>query len=762
MKKEIIPVPTQTDITTAILITDRILLRQTFEKLINRKESKYFKNITIRDIPWGEITPVPKNFPLEFKIKYPYDFVAEFTTLGCNALKCYKHDYEKPCRGSQPYFINEKFGACSEACYKVYDEFNDFLCEEFKIKIDNKLNDELPFETLSIEKPFPDEGGIEQYFCGIQLVDLKRFAILPASRWNEKFESYSTESPSSTFLTQRSFKDVHENHPSKICDMAGLVDSPPLDWNTETQNINFNQAYCKRFRKEYDAFNDSCYKLAHRKVLDFVIGENIINQASDEELLFPFLMLVDKGGSMALNNGYVEKKISQKKFERAFYNDISDKTIRRKEKISIIKPQKQQEIHVIDVLGHYKDMISNKVTKDIGIAILEIMRSMGEEILIEEGITSSPAITNYLLRYFSRKIVNKASKITHTTKGLINCALRMMITVSRAIVSEVSIQLAIKCITILTSIFNIHWAFVVLLLIPEILLGVYNVGGYNREIDRERINKIRSENVRAILTNINFGGNDDNSSLFQISKSFLAPLSYISITLSDNDDKNNNNNNIISPLITPELIYNMCLVNFHSKFPKYINEIGRTGLNPNEGIELAFEYLSLLKVNSIGQYLYKFDEIDDINITETVDNVMKNEKKTPTSQYFQYSNNDNNSSPSLIPSEILDNSSEIVKKEVDFYCGEYDYESIQWKSQCIGKNHDLVVLILVMFLTFIIGILAYIFSCKYCEYFYENKYNIRFVAGIVIAISFSSLSFWFLIFGKTIENLKKRKNGKIE
>ena len=204
----------------------------------------------------------------------------------------------------------------------------------------------------------------------------------------------------------------------------------------------------------------------------------------------------------------------------------------------------------------------------------------------------------------------------------------------------------------------------------------------------------------------------------------------------------------------------MCLINFHSKFPKYINEIGRTGLNPDEGTALAFEYISLLKVNSVGQLLYKFDEIDEMNITDTVNNIMKNEK-SPPSQYVQhYYDNDDDALPSLTPSQILDNSSEIIKREVDFYCGEYnfDYESVQWKSQFIGKNYDLAVLIFVMFLALIIGVLAYIFSCKYCQYFHINRYNIKFLTGAIIIFSFSSLLSWFLLFGKTIHKLREKKH----
>ena len=116
-------------------------------------------------------------------------------------------------------------------------------------------------------------------------------------------------------------------------------------------------------------------------------------------------------------------------------------------------------------------------------------------------------------------------------------------------------------------------------------------------------------------------------------------------------------------------------------------------------------------------------------------------------------NNDNSNLPT--PSQIIDNSSEIVKKEVDLYCNEYfDYKSVEWKSKFIGKNYDLVILILVIFLALIISVLIYIFSCKYCQYFYGNNYN-KVLTGIIITISFSTLLSWFLLFGKTIDDLNK-------
>ena len=839
------PIPTQRDITTALLVADRILLRRAFENLKNRNGSKYFKNINIRNVPWGEITPIPKNFPPDFKAKYQFDFVAEYTTAGCNALKCYKHDYDKPCRGAPPYLINNKFSACSESCYKVYDEFNDYLCEKFKIKIDDEKKNngsELFFETFSIEDYYSIESGAERYFCGMQLVELKRFATLPSSRWSEKkFDSsFSSPSPSSTYLTHQGLKDIYDNYPMKICDMAGLVDAPPLDWDIETQNVNFNAAYCQRFRKFYDLDTDSCIKQIHRKILGFVIGDSVVNQFSDEALLFPFLLLIDQHGLMALNVGYEEKKITQKDLEREFYTDKPDKLIQRGEQVVVIKPQKERQIRAIDALSHYKDMISNKVAKEIGTAILELIRAMGEDILIEEGITSSPTITLYLLKYYSKHFVHKMTRqLTHTTKGLVNCAMRMMIIFTKAIVSKVSLQLAIKCVTALVTSINIIGYVGLLGLIPDILLSVYNVGGYNREIDREQLDKLRNESIKIILKNMNF---DENGG-YNRPPSVFSPISFINIISSEN-----NNNKIVSPLITPELVYNICIINFTSKYSKFAKAIGQTGLDPEEGIDIALDYLSSLKVNSVGQYLYYnnsnddyFDGIDNkdtkTTIIDTIHNIVtrkkrrnikggrrinnnnndnekdnqdedeerdnKNDYDDDDDDYYYYYHDDedgvgvaerhrprsqpprttssssssspliffasapssSNNSPLPTASQILDNSSEIVEKEIDYYCGDidgnknnndFDYKSTKWKYQRIGKNEDLLLLVLIIFLALIISILAYIFSCRYCQYFYKNDRN-KFLAGTIIALFISSLSFWIIYFGKIIKNEKKMR-----
>ena len=274
----IYPLPTITDITRGLLIVDRILLKRAFQRLKNRKNSKYFKNIQISDVPWGYLTPIPANISKEFLSLYPNDFKVEFTTLGCNMLKCYKHDYAKPCDGQ--YIINKNIPVCSEACRGIYEEFNAYLAENFKLKgletknninnnDDNNTNNagEISFETFSIERPFFDDdsgsinrSGAQNYYCGIQLTDLKTFGILPSARWQKPRSSSSSSSdatnttlydpsPSASYLTRSQYMKTLKENPTQVGDMAGLVDSPSLTWDVGSQNLKYNDRYCKRFRK---------------------------------------------------------------------------------------------------------------------------------------------------------------------------------------------------------------------------------------------------------------------------------------------------------------------------------------------------------------------------------------------------------------------------------------------------------------------------------------------------------------------------------
>ena len=745
MSKESYPLPTLTDITRGLLIVNRILLRRAFERLKSRRDSKYFKNIIIKNIEWGEITPIPKNFPDEFRALFPYDFTVEYTTLGCNMLKCYKHDYKKPCRGN--FIINKNIPVCSEACRGVYEEFNAYLGEQFKLNHLPKSNshNELFFETFSIEKHHNNGSGSERCYCGMQLTDLKRFGILPSSRWipnekgNSNVDEIEDDSPSSTFLTKRKYWQIHRDNPLQVCDMAGLVDSPPLTWDINDQNLKFNPKYCTRFRKYYDPEVDRCLKPVHRKVLGFVFGNNVTNQFSDSDLLnistMPTSYIIESTMTAnkipELNPGYKERLVSQKKIERGFFTKIPDKVIKRREMVNIIKPQNERDIEGL-MVGHYKDEISIKVGSEIGLSVLKILLVIGEDVLIEEGIESSPAISTFLLKYYSKKFILDTTKniimIGRGVKGLIDSGLQLATIILRAIISEVWIQIAIRSLTMLSSATTVIGTIGILTIIPEILLSKYNVGGYNREITREHIESQRRRLIEETIKQIS-----SSNSKINTNNDFLSPLSYISIS-TDNDSQDKEKSlDILSPLITPEFIYNLCIINFHNLYPENINDIGRTGLDPQEEYILIQQYLSFLKINSIGQYIFIHDN-NDLSIINTMENIMMENKKNK--------NDDNVEAES-----ILENSTDMVKREIDKVM--YDFKSVDFNSTLVGKNYDLYILMACILLGIITCFLLYGFLCQYCQFFHRKNIN-SIMVGVVLILFGGCFWIWKYIIKRAI------------
>ena len=232
---------TEKDYINANLMADRILLRKLFEELRDRPQSKYFKNVVIKDIEWNKKTfcgnnKIPLNISPVFLSKYPYDFEISYDILGCNMLKCY-YNCSKKRKFSQPVLINDYIYAQSESCYAIYDEFNNYLVEKFNLNKNNVRtgDDHFPFETFSIHS---DKGD----FCGIQFKKFKEYSILPSSRWiNEDDEDIYQ------------YVEKYKDDPGKLSNVAGLVNAPPLNWNTEKQNVNFNRKYCSQFIKEYNS-----------------------------------------------------------------------------------------------------------------------------------------------------------------------------------------------------------------------------------------------------------------------------------------------------------------------------------------------------------------------------------------------------------------------------------------------------------------------------------------------------------------------------
>jgi len=592
--------PTEVDQAYAIVIATRILMRRNFETLRDRTGSKYFKNIKLQDIPWGERTKIPLNFPPRFLERYPTDFSVNFTTLGCNMLKCYKHDLEKECL-TNPFLINGYVYACNEACFRVFEEFNDFLTEKFKLEKKNsssnsssnssnssssrrrrsssnddglkekkKPRSELTFETLSIEK----HGSTHtECFCGMQLHNLKKFALLPSSRWNDPDEQWAN---AEEFLSQTKPDQM------KLASMAGLIDSPPLKWNVSDQNINFTHDYCQRFRKEYDVEKDECYTQIHRTILGFIVGENIIKQFSDRDLTgllatnplpIDYIMNLMLSNKLLLNPKYRENSLTQKELEKCLFVDTPDKIVsnNQEEKLEIISLGDLTLPISIDVLIHQ--------SKEVTSIILDLIKSSAQDAGVEGTVTLSPLIMAHLLKYYSHTFLTKV--LTNTTGSLIPFTTRLSSLFITTVVKDMCLNVAVKVLTTASRVFSGVFSVAVLTLIPEILLGVYNIGGFNNEITRNQIEDRKQQLV--------------NDTLISLIDNFRDSLSYVTI--------NNKNSKYISPLITPEYIYTLCIIEFIYQNPELKITIGYNGINQEELLTLIDEYLLNLEVNSVGQYI---------------------------------------------------------------------------------------------------------------------------------------------------------------
>ena len=575
--------PTETDFINAQLATDRIMLRKMFEDLRDRPQSKYFKNVIIKNRDWKEKTflnTMPMNFPLEFLQKYPYDFEISFTTLGCNMLKCYQH---KP-NVTAPTLINGYVCACSEACFSVYKEFNEYLREKFKIKSINENNNALPFETFSI---YDEAKG--KNFCGIQLTSLKTYSIRPSSRW------WNEENISARDYIN---KYRHKTLPIQLRELSGLVDAPPLTWNIPKQNVHFNHEYCRRFNKIYNKSEDYCYYNFLRKGANFLFGESFVNMFPDIESILidgcaPFDHLYDSligDGGLKIDEGYTEKPISQDELEQRLYEDKSDR--------------RTKDSRIIDNTSYsIKDTRTN-IAMVINNVFTTILTEMAKDTAIEMSVTTVPAISARLMKSFSSAFLERALLLQHSS-GL-PMSVRLFSLTARAVINDLTVKLATKMLTFVSSAANVLFAITIVTLIPDILLSYYNVGGFNNEITREQLNIRRKMYLDNLL----------KSNIAQ----FRNTLDYV--VLDDGD--------YASPVITPEFIYHLCLLNFLEKNPEQNITICYNALGPEEEREqVALEYIKWLKVNSVGQMIQyentNTKDDDDKFIQTMIDNSKNNQ-----------------------------------------------------------------------------------------------------------------------------------------
>ena len=587
--------PIESDFINAHLISQRILHRKMFETLRDRAQSKYFKNIVIKDVEWSKKTfkhnAMPINFPKKFLEKYPFDFEISFTTLGCNMLKCFT-DYKKYTSSSslEPVLINNYIFGGGEACLAVYEEFNSYVKEKFNL-VAIKPTDYLPFETFSIYDKIKDQN-----YCAMQLTPLKTFSILPSSRWQ-----YNEGQ-----ITAREYLKKYKNHnipPLQMREFAGLVDAPPLTWNLKKQNVHFNFDYCARFNKTYNEARDECYQANFiRTGFNYLLGESFVNNAfpSLENMLihgsFPFEHLhsaINNGDRFKLDFGYSEKPITQSNFES---------------KIFVTEPDLSTEkSHVIDNSAALFERKKQKMATRINNIFAEIASQVAIDAAIEASVTVLPNVTARLLKHYSAKFLHRALLIQHSST--LPISVRLFSLTARAVLNQLTIKLAVKMLTLISSAANVLFAVTFVTLIPDIVFAYYNIGGYNNEITRQHLNQQRKLNLEHLL----------KSSLRQYGDQLV---NYV--VLNDGD--------YVSPVVTPELIYYLCLLNFLKQNPDKAVDICHTALaNDDEYEEVALHYINCLEINAVGQRIV-YNSLDKTNVkqeeneddVEFIKNVMKN------------------------------------------------------------------------------------------------------------------------------------------
>ena len=551
-KKKTMALPTVSDITLGYLMAERILQRKIFERLRDRKNSKYFRNIVIKNIPWAERfgRSLPSNLPPDFLRKYPTDFKTEFTTLGCNMLKCYKNDYTVPCNDSTATLINNKVFGCSEACSGVYNEIFQFLTEEFFSSNKKKINppvDEFPFETFSIKNNY----------CGVQLTEFKTFAIHPSSR-------FIHEEPSPLNARQRS----------------GLVDAPPLNWKVNQQNVGFNREYCQRFVREYDSEKDICYDRHHRTALGYIFGDRFIKMFPDFDYSGkrpPAQYLLDLAANeyttttLRVNDGYTEIPVTQKTLEKTVFTD-------------------QPDIDSTDGIflegSNNNNNNNNNVVVETSLKLNSIMldtiKTLALDVGIEATAIQTPAVAARMLTYYSPKLTaNIMSRV-----GLLPASTRATCLLIKTVLLDFGLKAAINALKCVSSLASGVLAVGIITMVPDILMSYYNVGGYNNEITREHLDERRA----ALL----------DSFLKQSVAEFGSLLTYLRTP-----------DGYVTPLITPEFVFNLGIVSFLESNPHLKTDIGYNGVDPEAQYEIVVnDYLSLLTTNSVGQ------KIDYNNVKE--------------------------------------------------------------------------------------------------------------------------------------------------
>ena len=186
----------------------------------------------------------------------------------------------------------------------------------------------------------------------------------------------------------------------------------------------------------------------------------------------------------------------------------------------------------------------------------EIVEEISKEISIELSVTTLPNISARLLKHYSSKFLERVLVVSHSSS--LPVSIRLFSLTARLVINELTIKLAARLLTFVASSANILFTITMITVIPDIVLSYYNIGGVNNELTREQLDSYRKSSLDNLLKT-NLAQYDDM-------------LNYIII----------DNGNYISPVITPEFIYYLCIINFLKHNPEKAVDICHNGLGPEE------------------------------------------------------------------------------------------------------------------------------------------------------------------------------------
>ena len=161
-------------------------------------------------------------------------------------------------------------------------------------------------------------------------------------------------------------------------------------------------------------------------------------------------------------------------------------------------------------------------------------------------------------------------------------ATRLSSLLIRSLISDICIQVATRALAVASSVASAIFAVSIITMVPDFLISYYNICGFNNEISRNQIDERKRILVDQLLK-------------YLLESHDKTSMTYINIV---NEDKGTH---YISPLITPEYIYNLCILNFINKYPEKKITIGFNGIDPIAHYELSTEYITSLTENSAGQ-----------------------------------------------------------------------------------------------------------------------------------------------------------------